>query len=574
MRYNDAYLVKLDIAIEMDTNLNERLGSARFPTKGLILDTIAKGLGIELSRKDIQRLIKEEKISADKAEALINQMVVQIVESFNEYNFQRHGAKIQAVITKFLHFYTDFLSGFETYKVSQKQLNYLLLKDLFIPLASDIMAAIFDENISILSNIKPDSGKTPVQKMFDLIEKHVPTQKSFLNYLVKKYEEDIEFKPSYSTVRDNLNGWMNGSDLPKVNSIKQLSDYIQNDIEDETARKLINPLFLVARLMQEGYASLLKIYDQTYVDMLVEHFYLLLKFYSWSPKFIYPDDLREFIYTTYFRHVNPNILNRDFYFDDYYLFMINILYTRFKHKDLIEYGMQRNGLLYHLSEDKAFKYMKLFLPVKALVGKESLDSHAELDVDFKIYMIPVISAEDKTIDPLQWKEDISKLLSNYEKVLHMLSCLFFTLLPKRAKTYDEQLACEGIFAELDAIGTKDVDMPYVSWLKSRFFAFCGDYLKALDHYKIAADVDKGRTSQHYWDVITEGILLSAKCKNKLSYNKFYKLATMENILKYQMLLKIPANAKVYILTPIDESNEAFQRLSEECDQYFKNCFPD
>jgi hypothetical protein len=372
--------------------LYERLGAAKFPTKGLILDTIAQGLGIELSRKDVQRLIKEEKISADKAEELINQMVVQIVESLIEGDSKRH-VKIQMAIVKFLHFYDVFTSEFEMYKVSQKQLDYLLLKDIFIPVAADILARIFEDDISILYSIKPDKEKMPIQKMFDWVKQHIPEQKSFLNYLAKKYVNDYtyedekeKFKPAYSTDRDNLSGWRNGSVLPKIDSIKRLHDYIKDDITDETTRKLSKPLFLVARLMQETYKTLIKAYGQTHVDMLVEHLYLLMKIHLCPQKFSHPDELREFIYTTDFNHIDPKTLNRDFYWDDYYLFMLNILYSNHSPKELLKEGMKRNAMLYHLSEEEAFKYMKLFLPVNVLVERESLESHAELDLDFKTFM--------------------------------------------------------------------------------------------------------------------------------------------------------------------------------------------
>ncbi|MDD3597192.1 hypothetical protein [Sulfuricurvum sp.] len=550
--------------------MKEKLGVAKFPTKGFILDTVAQGFGIKFPRKDIQRLIKEESISAENAEALINHMIDQIVESIT----QRHAATIKSVLAKFLHFYTDFTIEFEVYKVSQKQLDYLLLKDLFIPLVSDIMAVVFEEDISILSAIKPDSEKMPIQKMFDWVKQHIPEQKSFLNYLVKKHEEDTEYTPSYNTVRNNLNGWMSDKDLSKVDSIKRLTAYIQNDIEDEISHKLIKPLFLAARSMQKGYKSLLKIYDQIYVDMLVEHFYLLLKFHLWSSKFTYPDDLREFIYTTYFSHIDPKNLNRDFYFDDYYLFMINILYTRFKHKDLIKYGMQRNGLLYHLSEEEAFRYMKIFLPVNVLVERESLKSYVALDLEFKTFIFQRIGEEEKTINASHWKEDVANISSYYEKIRHMLSCLFFFLLPKNTKTRKGKLACEAIFIALDEMGAKNNNTPYISWLKSRYFALCGEYKKALEYCETAKDNDKHRIGEHYKDLLTEGILLSAKCNSKDSYNKFYKLAKMEKILKYEIMLKIPTNAKVYTLIHIDESKEAFKRLSEECEQYYRNGFLD
>lgn len=553
-------------------NSNVQIGVAQFPSKGFILDTIAQGIGVKLPRKDIQRLIREESMDASKAHDLIDTMLEQIVSKFYEDCDQNIANKVQGALTNFLRFYTEFSATFETYIVSQKQLVYLLLKDLFIPLAADLAAKIFEDDISILSKIKPEADKLPVQRMIEWIEQGIKEQNSFRQYIQHKHDGDEQYTPGYNTSRKNAYNWLNRATLPNIASINRLVDYVQRDIVDKTDQKLVRPLFLFARLLQDGYTSLLKIYDKSHVDMLVEHFYLLLKFYLWEPKFQNPEDLRTFIYQTYFKHIDPAILNRDFYWDDYFLFMMNVLYLKnYKPNELIAWGMQRNGLIYNLDEETAFRYMTIYLPVNVLLEHESIDSFEALFLDFKRFMQQMIEESKNTIDPIKWKDSLQFYSTASEKVKYMLVCLFVLLQPKNQKVEEAKKVCQDLFSEVEKIDGVNDQTPSLMWLKSRYYAFCGEYTEALIYCRNALKTDKGRTGQHYKDVIVEGILLSAKCNSKNAYNEFEKTGAMNKVFKNDML-KVPANGASYVLIPLDKSKEGFLRISEECDRYFENKF--
>ena len=159
----------------MDTNLQQ----AKFPSKGLILDTILQGLGILLPRKSIQRLINEEKISSEKIDGLMKQMLDETLSMFFTPQEKVLSTKVKKTLLSFFELYTEFTLTYETHKTSQKQLDYLLLKDLFIPLAADMCAVIFKDDILILKKIKPTTENLPIPKIFEWIQKHVPYQNEF-----------------------------------------------------------------------------------------------------------------------------------------------------------------------------------------------------------------------------------------------------------------------------------------------------------------------------------------------------------------------------------------------------------
>lgn len=312
----------------MDINLSQ----AKFPTKGFILDNIAQVLGIVLPRKDIQRLIREEKISPDKINELINEILDKALLTFFTHDQKNLSDKVKTVLHSFFQFYTEFTLAYETYKVSQKQLNYLLLKDLFIPLAADMCAIIFKEDILILTTIKPTTAKLPIPKIFEWMKQHVPYQSEFQKTLEKKYFDENPLIYEESKVRKNLYKWKNGEITPTVKSINLLVQYIKPDINNTDDQKNFKNLFLFARMMQKLYKLLRENYEQEHIDLLVEHFYMLLKFYFHYLTFPSKVYLEKFIYDNYFDHINPKILNRNIYWDDYFSFMINVLYTKIDKK--------------------------------------------------------------------------------------------------------------------------------------------------------------------------------------------------------------------------------------------------
>ena len=546
------------------------LQQAQFPSKGLILDTILQGLGILLPRTSIQRLINEEKISSEKIDNLIEQILDETLSMFFTHEEKFLSRKVKMALLSFFELYTEFILTYETHKTSQKQLDYLLLKDLFIPLAADMCAVIFKDNILILKKIKPTIEKLPIPKIFAWVQQRVPYKHEFMKTLAKKHFDEHPLDDE-STMRNNLAGWMSGTVLPEVESINMLVKYMRSDIIDQDDNKNFMNLFCFARLMQELYMSLSKKYEQEHIDALVEHFYLLLEFYFHEPKFPSPVYLEEFIYKNYFNHIEPNILNRNFYWDDYFLFITDTLYSSINKKLILKKGMKRNGMLYNMDEVKAFRYMKLFLPVNVLNGTENQNIISLLRTDLIKFVHEQKQRSFDMKNPSQWCDVLSSMSENKEKIEYLMIYLFLILQANRNKTLQEQKECSKIFSFLEKdLNTSDNE-PNLLMLKSRYFTYSDEPKKALEYCKKCVKNGKGVLGEHFKDMITEGILLSAKCKSKRGYNFFYNHAEMINLFEFRML-RIPANSIEYTLVDVPENITDYSKLTEEYNRYFNNKF--
>lgn len=550
----------------MDTNLQQ----AKFPTKGFILDNIVQVIGIVLPRKDIQRLIKEEKISPDKVDELIDQILDKTLSMFFTDSEKFITKKIKTALHNFFQFYTEFILTYETYKVSQKQLDYLLLKDLFIPLAADIFSVIFEENILTLREIKPTEKELPIPKLFKWIKKRVPYKNEFSQHLKKKHFDENPLDDE-TTMQNNLDSWEKGKNTPEIKSINMLVEYIQEDIINQNDKKIFRNLFLFARIMQKLYISLRENYEREHVDLLVEHFYLLLKFYFLEPKFSSPEDLRVYIYSTAFNRINPQIVNRDFYWDDYFLFIANVLYSNFNTRYILKEGLKRNGMLYHMNEKRAFKYMKLFLPVNVLNGTEKQNIISMLRSDLTKFVNEQKEQSFNLKDLSKWSDVLFQMSEDEEKINYLMTYLFIILQRNRSKTFQEQRECSRIFLLLENEFNISDDNPNISMLKTKYFAYLNEPKKALEYCKKCVENGKGKIGLHFQEMITEGFLLSAKCKSKNAYNLFYKHAVMINLFKYGML-KVPANTKNYSLVKVPENITNFSQLLKEHDYYFVQKF--
>lgn len=556
----------------MDTNLEK----VHFPPKGFILDIIIQGLGVVLPRKDIQRLNKDKINNPQKVDKLIEQMLDETLSIFFTHEEKALSAKVKKALCSFLELYTEFTLTYETHKSSQKQLDYLLLKDLFIPLAADMCAVIFKDDILLLKQIKPTTKKLPIPKIFEWVQKCVPYQNEFRKTLEKKHFDkqvwdDVEKCDDESTMRKNLDKWEQGKTIPDIESINILVQYIQPDIIDQDDKKNFRNLFLFARLMQKLYMSLSKKYEQEHIDALVEHFYLLIEFYFHEPKFTSSLDLEEFIYKNYFDHINPNILNRNFYWDDYFLFITNTLYSSINKKLILKEGMKRNGMLYNMDEERAFKYMKLSLPVNVLNGTEDQSIITLLMSGLAKFVEEQKQQSFDMKNPSKWYDVLLRMSEDKAKIEYLMIYLFIILQANRNKTLLEQKECLKIFSFLENDLNINDNNPNLFMLKSRYFAYSGEPKKALEYCKKCVENGKGILGEHFTSMITEGLLLSAKCKSKRSYNFFYNHAEMIDLFKFGKL-RVPADSRIYTLIDVPENITDYSKLTGEYNRYFKNNF--
>lgn len=229
--------------------------------------------------------------------------------------------------------------------------------------------------------------------------------------------------------------------------------------------------------------------------------------------------------------------------------------------------MKRNGILYNMDEKTAFKYMKLYLPVNVLNGTEEQSVISLLKTDLTKFAHKQKQQSFDMKDPSKWHSTLSLIIEVKDKTNYLMTYLFIILQPDREKTLQEQKECLKIFSALENDFNINDSNPNMCMLKSRYFAYSHEPEKALEHCKRCAENGKGKIGNHFNDIVTEGFLLSAKCKSKSDYNFFYKYAVMIDLLKHGML-KTPANTKVYNLVQVPGNITEFLSLSEEYDCYF------
>jgi hypothetical protein len=182
--------------------------------------------------------------------------------------------------------------------------------------------------------------------------------------------------------------------------------------------------------------------------------------------------------------------------------MIRTLYLPINKKLILKEEMKRNGMLYSMNEERAFKYMKLFLPISVLNGTEN-------------------------------QNIISLLRTGLIKFIHEQKQQSFDM-KNPSKWYDVLL------------------------LMSEYSKKC-------------VENGKGILGEHFKDMITKGLLLSANCKSKRGYNFFYNHAKMINLFKFGML-RVPANSSMYTLVDVPENITDYSKLIEEYNRYFNNQF--
>lgn len=599
----------------MDT-LFKLANRAVFPSRGYILDTIIQALGINLKRKEIQRFIEEESISPEKYNLLIDDLVEQILVELYQNKENIYFKGLQKALHSFLVFYPHFVSKYEVSIISQKLLDYLLLKDLFVPLSADIGSLLFKDNPLLILEILPTKEKLPILRLFDLIEQKIVCQKNISQYLIDKFLSDTSYNRGEDTIRHNISNWLNGKELPEIKFIDTITKYLEEDLKDIISQQELFNLFVFARLIQKAYIAFQKVFEERDLQMLIEHFVLLLKFYyeerRWK-KALHENDkelinkaihyfaqewrhwfnpsLKEHqeklfyacneyieheysrllpihLYQTYLNHIDKNIINRDFYFDSYFLFIRNILYSSTQYllpKDMIEEAMKRNGILYQMNDDIAFKYMPLFLPLEFFIQKVDQNIYKQLQKDYHTWGEKTI--EQSTFNLNAWRQNLLVINHREEKIRHLKICLYSFLMYSNEMSKKIKHECEEIFELLRDEFNEDEYDANICLLKAKYYAFFGNPEDALKYYKKSVEYGKLHIGEHLTEMMAEGILIAAKCKNKQGYNFFEKKAQIGNI-TWKSLKKVYRRRIPLFFFGIDEKVINIDELSLACDEYF------
>lgn len=276
-----------------------------------VFDWYLKAIDVKLDRKTIERYIKNESQKVEKNIDVFDNLVNNILESIEfQDNSKGH---FKCLIENFIEVYKCFTQYVESYHTTQKQLDFLLAKDIVIPFLALFSSYVFDKHLIILRQIKPDETKKSFQKFLDWAGRNI-CQQDIKKYLTDKYEKDQDYVKGYDSVRKSINSWLDLKEqtIPKKEHFQKLVQYLK-DCNKAPHLNLYN-LALFSKLFQSIHKELENTFNYKEIELLIEHYFCLLEFYSISSTSFHIQETENRILTELLNHINPNIINRNHYF--------------------------------------------------------------------------------------------------------------------------------------------------------------------------------------------------------------------------------------------------------------------
>lgn len=516
-----------------------------------IFDWYLKAIDVKLNRKAIERYIKNESQKVEKNTDVFDNLIKNILESIEfQDNSKEH---FKYLLENFIEVYKCFTQYVESYHTTQKQLDFLLAKDIVIPFLALFSSYVFDKHLIILKQIKPDEVKKSFQKFLVWAERNI-CQQDIKKYLIDKYEKDEDYDKGYDTVRKLINSWLDLEEqtIPKKEHLQKLVQYLKYC--NKAPHLNLHNLALFSKLFQSIHKELENTFNYKEIELLVEHYFCLLEFYSVSSTSFDIQETEYRIYTEILSHINPNIINRNHYFDDYFVWLQKVAKRDYitPHK-LIKKVLDSNSLFYNLSETDCMKYIETNLPVLYFNRTKYQNEYVDLCNEM------ILKKED--IESSMESENIElqiELFANYLSI-------------EKEKNLDDKIKCNKIFKKLESEFKEDDTNQYICFLKTRYFIFDNQPKEALEYCKKCVELGIGRLGEHFKEAVMMGVLLSAKNNSKKEYNFFRTTA-----IKYDSLflnrLKIPAYGRGGKMVDIPEDKNNFTELKSEYDEYFCNKF--
>lgn len=492
-----------------------------------IFDWYLKTIEIKSDRKAIERYIKNGSQKVETNKLVFNDLIEDILNSIEIKNEKKD--HFRNVLENFIEVYKCFAQYVESYHTSQKQLDFLLAKDLIIPFFALFSSFIFDKYLVILKQIKPDENKKSFQKFLDWAERNI-CQQDIKKYLLHKYKEDKFYLKAYDNIRKSIDSWrdLEKQKTPKKEHFEKVVRYLE-DCKRVPHLNLYN-LALFSKLFQTIHKQLEKIFSKEEIELLVEHYYCLLDFYSIQSVSFDINETEDRIYTEFLNHIN--LINRNHYFDDYFAWVQKVVNPEYiTPQKLIERSQMRNNIYYKFPEQNCMNFVEINLPVLYFNKLKPQNNY--------IHLYEEMLSKKEELEESMKKENIN-----------LQSELFFSYLNiEKEKSFDDKIKCNEIFIKLENEFGDDNTNSYICFLKTRYFIFDNNPKEAL----------------------MTGILLSAATDDKNKYNYFRKIA-----IKYDSLflgrLKIPAYGRGGIMIDIPDDKSNFGELTQQHNEYFKNRF--
>lgn len=516
-------------------------------TNGFILDFLVKSLNVyqieDKLQKRHQEFIKEGEISAEEYYDTQNTIIEDILYKFFGSRDSKEYKYFENMLKEFLSYYSLFKLNNETLATSQKQLDFIILINLFIPFLSHLAfdkSLKYKKELDLILSILPDEKENSIQKLFKLIESTFKEDISLREKILKILEENHK---NYNLAKEDYDNWISGNNVPNsehVNLLSQLAIYSDKFSENE-----LRILFQLSKLIQYLYSKSKEYFGVGLTSLIGKHYKMismisLLQVSKKLDLFVnnFKDKDRELI-ELYLEQYYSNNFNL-FYMLDYFVKNND---SPNKTKDMKEYIIENQNkfdILYKIDEKTFFNKIETILPIRYFDRSSVIGDFSNItiqDIDKNFY---------------EFSQESSKLYGYIE--------------PSNKKNEE----CEINFLEaLKKLENKfDLEKdPYSLFLKARYLAQKREYKESTKYYLQALDYGKNSMGLSLKTVIREGLFVSAQetrkeqldlINAKSSFTKFYKEAYF-----YKLIDNLPEEISIHFLLD----------MKKQFDIYFKNLFP-
>lgn len=522
---------------------------AKHRTNGFILDFLTKSLDVyqieDKLQKRHQEFIKEGEIAAGEYYDTQNTIIEDVLYKFfgttnsDEYRY------FERLLKELLSFYSLYKLNNKTLATSQKQLDFIVIINLFIPFLSHLVfdsSLKYKKELDLIVSILPDEKENSIQKLFNLIQ---TTFKDDVN-LKKEIENLLEPKEKYrdyNRAKENYDNWVNGNNIPNeehINLLSQLAIYSDKFSESE-----LRILFQLAKLIQYLYSKSKEYLGVESTSLIVKHYKMI------SMISLLEVQKKLDIFVSNFKSRDLELIK--IYLEQYFNESIELFYM-LKYfvknddypdkiremKDYILENRSKFDILYKIDENTFFSKVETILPIKYFNKNNVISNFSNITI------------QDIDKDFYEFSQESSKL---YEHIK-----------PSNKKNEESETNFLEALKKLENRFNLEKD-PYSLFLKARYYAQKRKYKESTKYYLQALDYGKNSIGLNIKTIIKEGLFVSAQdtrkeqldlINAKSSFTKFYKEAYF-----YKLIDNLPEEINIHFLLD----------MKKQFDIYFRNLFP-
>lgn len=247
-----------------------KIAYSKYPTNGMILDLMLKGLGLKHKdanfRKLYNRFLKEENISVDEYYDTQNTIISDIESTFKIDDIKNQDSlTVEQLIKGFILHLNSVKVENSTQNNSQQQLDFNLIIESFIPKLAMLLQS---DKKNIIHNIMPTETQNSVQKFLQIVQSDLIDNVD-IKVLLANILSGENYK-GYDTTNKNINNWLTGKSIPSLEHV-ELIGKIYDNTKHFTSNEL-NNFVHIAKMIQFLYEKSIKYFGMKLTNLIVMYF--------------------------------------------------------------------------------------------------------------------------------------------------------------------------------------------------------------------------------------------------------------------------------------------------------------